>query len=139
MAYEFEITEVVKAAVNGSEFWTYTIREADVDAADEWEIPANRMPPTPCVLTLYEAEITTQAPSSATTLQPTVGIGAAFPAAGLRHIGSTSAAAATIRTETEKKIPALARRPGNLIRGRSVPDDDGVGVITSRITFRLGD
>lgn len=140
MAYEFEILDVVRASVDGKEFWTYRIRETDVDiAGSEWEIPGNRMPPTPCVLSLYEAEITDAGASGATTLQPAVGIGAAFPTSGLRHIASTAAAAATIRTETNKKIPGLARTPGNRFRGRSTPDADGVPVITSRITFRLGD
>lgn len=140
MAYEFEILDVVRASAGGFDFWTYTIRETDVDTAgSEWEIPGNRMPPTPCVLTLYEAEITDAGASGATTLQPAVGIGAGFPTSGLRHIASTAVAAATIRTETDKKIPALARTPSNLFRGRSTPDADDVPEITSRVTFRLGD
>lgn len=139
MAYAFNILDVIKASVNGSEFWTYVIQELDVDDVDEWEIPEGQQPPTPCVLTLYEAEIKTAAPSSAATLQPEVGLGAAFPTSGLRSIGVTETAAATIRNQTEVKLPALPRTPGNRIRGRSMPDDNGVGEITTRVTFRLGD
>lgn len=138
MAYEFEITDVVKRDVQGKAFWTYTIRETDVSAVDEFELPVELK--TPAVLTLYEAEITDAGGSGATTLQPEVGIGSGFPTSGIRHIATTAAAAATIRTQNTKPlIPALKRTPGQRVRGRSMPDADNVDVITSRLTFRLGD
>lgn len=140
MAYAFEILEVVKAAVAGAEFWTITIKETDVSAGDEWELPRERMPPTPCVVTLYEAEITDAGGSGATTLQAELGFGKAFPTSGLGFIAVADAAEATHRIQTERKIPAVNRnQPGNRIRGRSQPDLPNVPVVTTRVTFRLGD
>ena len=105
----------------------YTIRETDVDAADEWSI--EHVPKTGTI-TLYESQLVTG--GAASTIDPEIGIAGGFSLDTLQALPPNATASVNIRNGDDSRYAS----PKGILVGRSTPDVDPATEIHTRITIR---
>jgi hypothetical protein len=118
--------------IDGVTYITYEVTETSAAAADEWSIP---LPPGgQYTLHLYQAELQS---GTGTTIQPEIGIAAAWTVDDLDHVVQASAADASQRISDSVPISIPGDDPPTLYV-RSTVDAAADNTIATRITLILG-